>query len=110
MTFNVANRNDCHLGRAWSSKRSPLFGGDSVEGIGIDPDLSWALHPSSSPGLGAKVADHRLRSEVGFWNSRCWRGCEGVVNMVDFVARRFLLLRIPRKPKQKRSMPRTADR
>jgi hypothetical protein len=95
MTFNVANRNDCHLGRAWSSKRSPLFGGDSVEGIGIDPDLSWALRPSSSPGLGAKVAEHRLRSEIGFWNSRCWRGCEGVVNMVDLVARRFFCCGFP---------------
>jgi hypothetical protein len=103
--YDDASRNDCHLGRAWSLKRNPLFGGDSVEGIGIDPDPSWALHPSSSSGLGAKVADHRLRSEIGFWNSRCWRGCKGVVNMVGFVARRSFCCGFPGNQSRRHRCP-----
>jgi hypothetical protein len=95
MTYNGSGREDCHLDRDWSLKRNPLFGGDSADRIGIDPDLSWAPHPSTSSGLGRKVANHRLWSEMGFWNSRCWSGCEGGVTMVDLVARRSFCCGFP---------------
>jgi len=72
-----------------------------VERNRFDSDPSGKAYLSASSGLGRKASGHRLRSATGFRPSRFWRRSSGRVTMMDLLARRSSLARIPRKPGQK---------